>query len=875
VRSVPKLFLPLLLIPLWAAAQTTLPNGRRTTPAGVTTPLAPFPFALAVRPDGAQIVTPSIGWPFALNIVDDPASAQPRVHRIPAGAKNDPAIEVHTGVAYSPDGSLLYDATGDSGAVDVYTVTDFSRVAHIALGGPLSGDKYPSSFAAALAISADGRFLYVLDQGNWRVVVIDTVTRTVVAFAPTGVDPIALALSPDGHHLYVANAGLFEYKLIGGLDREDRLRTGLHFPPAGYPSAAARNGTNVEGHAIPALGDENSPRGSSLFTYDLADPRAPRLLARLRLGARISQQRGGVVGGASPSGIAADNACVYVSLAHDDAIAVISADGSRVEGEIALTPFTGPEFTDSSGRPLRGIAPQGLAIGGQRLYVAESGIEAVAVIDTATNRVLGHIPAAWYPAAVALSPDGRTLYILNNKGRGAGPNYLNGERVYIGELEHGSLSAVPVAVIEQNLASFTGAVIANNQAALRSVTPMPAVPIHHVFLLIRENRTFDEIFGDLPGVDGLASIARYGLHGWAQENSAIRGLRVTPNAHALAERFATSDRFFVDSDVSADGHRWALGIAPTPWMNIAWTTGYGGRRSGDPASAAPGRRAMFGGADAPMPEDEPEFGSLWEHVANAGLPILNYGEGLELEGSDEADGTAPEGQRLYLNAPLPEPVFVSTDRRYPTFNLGIPDQYRFAEFARDFPRRLARGVSPALTVIRLPNDHTADPRPADGYPYRASYVADNDLALGRIVELISHSALWKDSAVFVIEDDAQDGADHVDAHRSPLLVISPWVRRGAVGHTVTSMVGVQKAIYRLLGMGPLNLEDALSAGLGDLFTTTPDFTPFTALPSDTRVFDPEKARLAQPKSAEQARELLDCDDPEEIEQQFPRPVRPR
>jgi YVTN family beta-propeller protein len=872
VRLRLKLFLLLLLIPLCAAAQTTLPNGRRITPAGVTTPLAPFPFALAVRPDGAQIVAPSIGWPFALNIVDDPASAEPRVHRIPAGTKNDPAVEVHTGVAYSPNGALLYDATGDSGAVDVYSVKDFSRVARIPLGCPPRGGKVPSAFAGSLALSADGRILYVLDQGNWRVVVIDTATRRVIASAPTGVDPIALALSPDGRHLYVANSGLFEYEPIGGLDKNNPLSTGLHFPPTAYPSAAARNGTTAEGHAIPELGDENNPRGSSLFTYDLVNPRAPRLIAQIRLGARIS---GSIVGGASPSGIVAGRAHVYVSLAHDDAIAVIPADGSHVETEIPLTPFFGSEFSDSSGRPLRGIAPQGLALGPQRLYVAESGIDAVAVVDTATNHVLGHIPAAWYPAAVALSPDGRTLYILNNKGRGAGPNYLDGERVYIGELERGSISAVAVSEIDRNLAALTNSVIANNEAALRSATPMPAVPIHHVFQVIRENRTFDEIFGDLPGVDGLAQIARYGIHGWTEENPAVRNLSVTPNAHALAARFAISDRFFVDSDVSADGHRWAVGIAPTPWMNIAWTTGYGGRRTGDPTSAAPGRRAMFGGADAPMPEDEPEFGSLWEHVANAHLPILNYGEGLELEGSDEEEGTEPEGQRFYLNAPLPAPVFASTDRQFPTFNLGIPDQYRFAEFARDFPHRLARGFSPALTVIRLPDDHTADPRPADGYPFRTSYVADNDLALGKIVQLISHSPLWKDSAIFVIEDDAQSGADHVDAHRSPLLVISPWVRRGAIGHTTTSMVGVLKVIYQLLGIGPLNLEDALSAGLGDLFTTTPDFTPFTALPSDLRVFDPQRARLAHPKTAEQARELLDCDDPEEIEQQFPRPTRPR
>jgi YVTN family beta-propeller protein len=849
-------------------ATVQLPNGRMITPAGITTELAPFPFAMAVRPDGGQIVAPSIGWPFSLNLIDDPATAQVRVRRIPPGTKNDRDVEVHTGVAYSPDGPLLYDATGDSGAVDIWSAERFGRIARVSLNGVLGGRKFDGSFTASLALSADGRMLYVLDQGNWRVVTIDTAARQVVAWAPTGVDPLAIALSSDEKHLYVANAGLFEYQLIGGLDANDAVGTGLHFPPAGYPSKAARRGTTAEGHAVPGLGDENDSRGSSLWTYDVSDPRAPRVMARLRLGSRISEKPRGVVGGASPSGIVADGVHVYVSLAHDDAVCLIAEDGSRVEAQIALTPFDGPEFRDAQGRPLRGVAPQGLALDGKRLYVAESGINAVAVIDTETQRVLGHVPAGWYPAAVAASPDGARLYILNNKGKGAGPNFIDGKRVYIGELEHGSLSSVAVSEVEGHLPEMTAAVIANNEAGARAATAMPAVGIRHVFLVIRENRTFDEILGDLPGANGEPKLARYGLHGWTDEEPVLHDVSVTPNAHALATRFATSDRFSVDSDVSADGHRWAVGIAPTPWMNIAWTSGYGGRRNSDPTSASPGRRAMFGGADAPMPEDEPEFGSLWEHVANARLRILNYGEGLELEGSDEADGTAPEGQRLVLNAPLPKPVFLATDRRYPTFNLGIPDQYRFAEFQRDFSARLAHGEMPALTVIRLPDDHTADPRPGDGYPYRASYVADNDLALGKMVELISHSAIWKDSAIFVIEDDAQSGADHVDAHRSPLLVISPWVRPGTIAHTVTSMVGVQKAIYQLLGVGPLNLEDALSAGLGDLFSDTPDFTPYTAVASDVRVFDPQKARLARPKTAEQARELLDCDDSDEIEGQF-------
>jgi len=279
---------------------------------------------------------------------------------------------------------------------------------------------------------------------------------------------------------------------------------------------------------------------------------------------------------------------------------------------------------------------------------------------------------------------------------------------------------------------------------------------------------------------------------------------------------------------------------------------------------------MFGGADAPMPEDEPEFGSLWEHVAGAGLPVLNYGEGLEVEGNDEGLGMEPEGQRLFLNAPVPKPLYLSSDRLFPTFNLGIPDQVRFEEFRKDFSTRLAKGEVPALIVIRLPGDHTAGPRPGDGYPYKASYVADNDLALGKIVEYLSGTAIWKESALFAIEDDAQDGADHVDAHRSVLLAAGPNVRKGYVSHHLSSMVSLQKTIYELLGVGPLNLEDALAPGLGDLFTTDGDAKPYVAVASDVRVFDPAKAKVARPKNAAEARKLLDCDDAEEIEKDFRR-----
>lgn len=858
-----------------AAAQTgvtaVLPNGREIHPAGNWLPLAPYPFALAVSPNGAQIAVPSIGFPFAINVVDRPQDEQPSVRRFPPGGENVPEIEVHAGLVYSRTGASLYVGTGDSGKIRAYKTGDWTVAGEGALDGMVGGKEFKGSFAATLALSPDGSFLYALDQGNWRVVVLDAHTLERVGSVPTGAYPFGLALSPDGQHLYVTNTGLFEYTMIPGSDAKDQLKAGLHFPPFGFPSKEAREGATVEGRQVPGLGDENSERGSSLWTYDISDPSHPLVSARLRLGSSITDT---TPGGAAPTGVAADEDGVFVTLAHDDAVIEIDVDGKQMIAQTELSPFAGPHFVDSVGRRLRGVMPSGIAVHAGRVYVAESGINAVAVLDEATLKPIEHIPVGWNPSAVALSPDGNTLYVVNTKGRGTGPN--GGKQhdplqpSYVGSLELGSLSAISLGTLADP-EKLTQTVVDANTAAIAKQPPLPR--LKHCFLVIRENRTYDEVLGDVAGANGDASLARYGMDGWAAEDKSAVHLKVTPNLHALVKQYAMSDNFDVDSDVSADGHRWVIGINPTPFFNTAWTSGYGGRRHDDVRAEQPGRRALFGGADAPMPEDEPQFGSLWEHVAfgpKGAHGILNYGEGIEVEGNVEMDGAEPEGQRQFLNAPLPKPVFESTDRRFPTFNLGIPDQFRATEFERDFKQRIAKGKVPALIVIRLPNDHTMDPRPDDGYPYRASYVADNDLALGRIVAFLSKTSIWRDSALFVTEDDAQDGVDHVDAHRSILLVASPWAKPGSISHAHTSMGSITRTINELLGLGPLNLEDALAGEIRDIFDDHLHAVEYPVRPADPRVFVAIRARAAKPKTKEEAAALRDMDDAEEIRKEIER-----
>jgi YVTN family beta-propeller protein len=360
--------------PAQSGITAVLPNGREIHPAGNWIPLAPYPFALALTADGSKVAIPSIGFPFALNLIENPGSANSLAVRLPAvdlpaSRQGDTDVEVHAGLAWSPDGSILWVATGDSGKIRAYRTTlsdgspQLTADFDIPLDGPTGGKSYSESFATTLLTSQDGKTLYALDQGNWRVVIIDAETRQRLASIPTGRYPMNLALSPDGARLYVTNTGIFEYTAIPGADAKDPLHTGLHFPPFGYPSQAARDGVSIEGKKIPGLGDENSLDGSSLWTYDVRDPSHPSIIGRLHLGTRISDEPRSTIGGSAPTGVAADPDAVYVTLAHDDAVVKVSPDGAQTLVETHLSPFSsselGPRFLDAQGRPLRGIMPSG------------------------------------------------------------------------------------------------------------------------------------------------------------------------------------------------------------------------------------------------------------------------------------------------------------------------------------------------------------------------------------------------------------------------------------------------------------------------------------------------------------------------------------
>jgi len=261
-------------------------------------------------------------------------------------------------------------------------------------------------------------------------------------------------------------------------------------------------------------------------------------------------------------------------------------------------------------------------------------------------------------------------------------------------------------------------------------------------------------------------------------------------------------------------------------------------------TTAPGRLSFPQSNSSVHPEETLEAGALWHHLERHGIAFRNFGEGFELAGVQEQPGEKPTGARFMTNIPMPDPLYRNTSREYPQFNMNIPDQYRATQFIREIEERYGKGSEelPRLLFIHLPNDHMAKPRPQDGYPFEISFVADNDIALGRILEYLSHSRWWSRMAVFITEDDAQGGVDHIDSHRTVLLVASPYARRNYVSRVNSSFPGLLKTTFRLLRIPPLNLYDAAATDLADCFSGEPDFTPYKTLPVNPDLFDPAKAR---------------------------------
>jgi YVTN family beta-propeller protein len=400
--------------------ETVLPNGRLITPLGKHVKVAPHPYGLALSPDGKTLVTANSGThPFSFSIITELGSDQPKVVQVPpagqAASEGDEGVEsVFLGVAIAGDNRTLYLSEGDNGRVGIFDLVTRARLDSVSIDGDFQGRTYKNSLTGGLKLSPDGRHLYVLDLGHFRMVVIDTASKKLVASLGVGRMPFGLAVSPDGKRVYVSNVGMFEYSLIPGYDPKDPRDTGLDFPPFGFPSKEATEGTTINGKKIPGLGDPNVPESNSVFVIDVSDAANPRVTAKIRTGIPVGA---GSVGGSSPGAVVAGRTKVFVSNASQDSITIIDARKQKIEKTIVLEP-------GESVRGLRGVLPFGMALSPDEktLYVACSGINAIAVIDARKDKVLGYFPAAWFPARVAVSPDGKALYVANAKGFGSGPN---------------------------------------------------------------------------------------------------------------------------------------------------------------------------------------------------------------------------------------------------------------------------------------------------------------------------------------------------------------------------------------------------------------------------------------------------------------------
>jgi YVTN family beta-propeller protein len=851
-----------------------LPGGRIIAPVGIQQITGPGPFGVAVSNSGRTVVT-SNGGPdrYSLTVMERGAKGPWSVRhlvapRAPRGSPDRGLDEgewrsVFMGLAFSGE-KAVYASEGNSGRVRLIDLADGAGRRTY----DLNQDGVNDCYTGDLAFDEARGVLYVIDQANFRLVAIDVRKHRILSSLRLGRLPFAIALSPDRKRAWVTNIGIFEYKALPGADRRRARETGIPFSAFGFPSPESERGVTRQSAAgdvpVPALGDPNVKEANSVCAVDVSDPAAMKIVDFIRTGLPIA---GDIAGGSSPSGVLAAGSRVYVSNAHNDSITVIDATTLKIETEIPIR-IRGLE-------KFRGVLPIGMALHERTgwLMVAEAGLNAVGVIDTRTLSVIGHVPVALFANRIAIHGD--AVYVANARGIGQGPNANPAvDETFLGTLRRGSATLFTVPTKEE-LARHTRTVM---EAAGFTPRPdaAPALPdaIRYVVVIVKENRTFDEVFGDVQKagaskVLGSPALARFGRDGYVDGDGArlsLKHVNVTPNHHALAERWALSDNFYADSDVSVDGHHWLVGAYPNAWTQSSLMAAYGGQKDFRLPTEAPGRLLFAGSNSSVHPEEQPEAGTIWSHLERHGVPFRNFGEGFELAGIDEGAGLKPTGARFLTNIPMPAPLYNNTSRQYPGYNMNIPDQYRATQFIKEIEERYIRTGAdlPRFLYMHLPNDHMTRPRPADGYPYEASYMVDNDYALGRVVEFLSGTKWWRQMAILITEDDAQGGRDHVDAHRTVLIAVGPYVKRNYVSHTNTSFPGLLKTVFRLLRIPPLNLFDAAASDLSDCFTGKPDFTPYKVTPVDKRIFDPSLARDPLDPRPDTSPKM---DDPEEIRRQ--------
>lgn len=704
-------------------------------------------------------------------------------------AKNSPDSPL-----YSPDGRTLW--FGQAGDLVRFSVNDDGTVAPSPAVIPMSGvaGKY---LPGGMALSPDGSTLYVALNDINALGVVDTATNTLTRTIPVGNAPRGVVLV--GNRAYVSNQG-------------------------GRP-AGAGDFTNDSG-GTPVVADPTTGAASTgtVSVVDLAS----------------GQETREIPVGLQPTDEYLHGAALFVANANNDSVSVIDTRSGDVTQTFNVNPLPGSD---------EGSNPDSITmVGDHTLLVAIGRDNAIAQYrydgPREPVRYQGLVPTDWYPVEVQYSPALHKLVVTNDKGIGArgtessvdkGPGTFPGAGVVSGHNTYNDTASVTVydQPDSRQLGAYTHQVFVNNdwerllasggadQRGRSDAKPV-AVPaklgapstIKHVFLVIKENRTYDQVLGDVGRGDSDPSLAQFGAP-------------ITPNLHSIANQFTLFDNFYDPATLSADGHNWIDQADANDYLEKEFAAFY---RSYDKRDALLYQRNGF----------------LWDAARRAGVSVRDYGE----YGYLTLPSPPPTWMDWYTSSRILEgkesgPLPIQTGQYptrtdvpslskvmnpdYPTFDMDIPDQYRVDVWQQEFTRYEQQGNLPQLNIMWVNTDHTNGTSGRDPYP--TAMAADNDLAVGRIVDTVSHSRYWKDSAVFVLEDDSQNGVDHVDGHRSPTFIASPYVRHGAVDSAYYTQLNVVRTVEQILGIQPMNQMDRAAEPMYDAFTNRPDYRPYDALPN--------------------------------------------
>jgi YVTN family beta-propeller protein len=754
-----------------------LSSGWRIKAAGVQVAVDTFPMASAVTPDKKFLLVLNGGYnPPSIGVID--LATTKAVARVAVP-------DAWLGLTVTKAGDKVYVGGGAKASVYEFSLSNGTLTPSRVFPVVAEKDRKAEDFIGDVQLSPDGHLLYAAELYRNSVAVVNPQSGLVISRIKTGRRPYRILFHPSGKSVYVsswADGSIGQYDTNTGMAIAN-VRVGPHTTDMVWRAGEVED--------------------------------QPNITARL-----------------------------FVSASNTNNVYTLGATES---GELSRLEVINLSLT--ARQPL-GSTPSGLGLSadGKQLFVACSDANAAAVVDISgpRSRVLGFVPTGWYPTAAFGLPDGR-MGVLNGKGVRSypnpdGPSPVKGSDPptgqYVARIQTGSVQFVD-ATDEAKVETYTQQVIDNtpyrdeklDDAGTPANNPVRANgPIKHVIYVVKENRTYDQVLGDMKEGNGDRALVLFGE-------------KVTPNLHKLAREFVLLDNFYENSDVSADGHNWATAAIAPDYTQRLWPSQYAKRR----------KTYDFEGGE---PANSPPAGYLWTNAAQAGISMRNYGYFAE-----NVPKPAPEGkpQISGVRDPVLAPV---TNLNYRSFDTDYPDIDRARVFLDDLAQFEKSGTMPQLLFVRMGNDHTSGTTPGKIAPLSAA--ADNDQGVGMLVEAVSKSRFWNETAIFIIEDDAQNGPDHVDSHRSPAFVISPWVKRATVNSTMYNQASVLRTMEIILGLHPMTTYDAGARPMFSVFGNMPAGAGYALEKPQAPLTDrnPAKSATAARSSRMNFKEADDIDDDE-------------